>query len=190
MLLLDLRNAYLQIHIDKALWPFQTVIFRGQRFCLTWLGFGLNVVPLIMKFYIDAIISPDHTIKSATSAYVDDILINESLVPVLHVQQHFLDYGLVSKDLVRLRDRARGFGLQVWEKDSTLRWKRGSQIPEIPDGLTCRRVFSLCGKLVGHFPVCEWFRVAVVFIKHLATAVTKGWDDRIQNASVTYWQRF
>ena len=33
-----------------------------------------------------------------------------------HVQQHFLDYSLVSKDLVRLRDGARVLGLQVWEK--------------------------------------------------------------------------
>ena len=28
VLLLDLQNAYLQIYVDKALWPFQTVIFR------------------------------------------------------------------------------------------------------------------------------------------------------------------
>ena len=98
--LLDLQNAYLQIHVDKALWPFQTVIFRGQRFCLTQLGFGLNVAPFIMKSVIDAIVSQDHTIKSATSAYVDDILINENRVPASRVQQHFLDYGLVSKDPV------------------------------------------------------------------------------------------
>ena len=98
--LLDLRNEYLHIHVDKALWPFQTVIFRGQRFCLTRLGFGLNVVPLIMKFFIDAIVSQDYTIKSATSAYVDDIFINESLVPASHIQQYILDYGLVSKDPV------------------------------------------------------------------------------------------
>ena len=96
--LLDLQNVYLQIHINKALWPFQTVIFRGQRFCLTRLGFGLNVAPL-MKPVIDAIISEDHTIKSAMSAYVDDILINKNLVPVSRIQ-HFLDYSLVSKDPV------------------------------------------------------------------------------------------
>ena len=118
------------------------------------------MAPLIMKSVIDAIISQDHTIKSATLAYVDDILINENCVPVSHVQQHFLDYGLVSKDQVRLRDGARVLGLQVWEKDGTLRWKRGSQIPEIPNRLTRRRVFSLCGKLVGQFPVyvggSEW----------------------------------
>ena len=52
MSLLDLRNAYLQIHIDKVLWPFQTVIARGQRFCLTRLGFGLNVALLIRKSVI------------------------------------------------------------------------------------------------------------------------------------------
>ena len=33
----------------------------------------------------------------ATSAYIDDILINENQVPVLRVQ-HFLDHGLVSND--------------------------------------------------------------------------------------------
>ena len=185
MSLLDLRNAYFQIHVNKALWSFQKVVFRSQRFCLTWLGFGLNVAPLIMKSVIDAIISQDHTIKNATSAYVDDILLNESLVPASRVQ-HFLDYGLVSKDPVRLRDGARVLGLQVWEKDGFLQWKRGSQIPEIPDGLTRWHVFSLCGKLVGHFPVCGWLRVAIAFIKHLATAVTKGWNDRIKNASLSH----
>lgn len=44
--LLDLRNVYLQIHIDKALWPLETVIFKGKQFCLPHLGFGLNVAPL------------------------------------------------------------------------------------------------------------------------------------------------
>ena len=72
-----------------------------------------------------------------------------------------------------------------WEKDGTLRWKRGSEIPEISNRLTRRRIFSLCGKLVGHFPVCGWLRVAVAFIKRLATAVTKGWDDRTKNASLS-----
>ena len=81
------------------------------------------MAPLIRKSVIDAIESQDHTIKSATSAYVDDILINENRVPVSRVQQHFLDYGLVSKDPVLLRDGARVLGLQVWEKDGTLQWK-------------------------------------------------------------------
>ena len=52
------------------------------------------MAPLIMKSVIDAIVSQDHTIKSATSAYVDDILFNENRVPASRAQ-HFLDYGLV-----------------------------------------------------------------------------------------------
>ena len=110
-----------------------------------------------MKFFIDAIVSQDYTIKSATSAYVDDIFINESLVPASHIQQYILDYGLVSKDPVWLRDGV--LGLQVWEKYFNLWWKRGNQIPEIPDRLTRRLVISLCKKLVGHFPYVgdsEW----------------------------------
>ena len=31
---MDLRKAYLQIHIDKALWPFQTVIIKVSGFAL------------------------------------------------------------------------------------------------------------------------------------------------------------
>ena len=161
VLLLDLRNAYLQIHVDKALWPFQTVILRGQRFCLTRLGFGLNMAPLIMKSVIDAIIYQNHTIKRATLAYVD-----------------FQGSGATER-------RSQRLGLQVYEKVGTLRWKQGSQIPEIPNRLTRRRIFSLCGKLVGHFLVCGWLKVAVAFIKRLATAVTKGWDDRIKITSLS-----
>ena len=181
--LMDLRKAYLQIHVDEELWPFQTVLFKGQRFCLTRLGFGLNVAPLIMKSVIDAIISQDHTLKHAVSAYVDDIFINENLVSAVHVRQHFSDFGLVCKDPVRLKDGARVLGLQVWEERGTLRWKRGNKIPEIPDVLTRRCVFSLCGKLVSHFPVCGWLRVAVAFLKRLVTAATRGWDDEIKNPS-------
>ena len=38
-----------------------------------------------------------------------NIFINESLVPASRVQQHFLDYGLVSKDPVRLKCWLVGF---------------------------------------------------------------------------------
>ena len=40
---LDLRKAYLQVHVHRSLWPFQTVMVKGQRYCLTRMGFGLNV---------------------------------------------------------------------------------------------------------------------------------------------------
>ncbi len=41
--LLDLRKAYQQVRVSETMWPFQTVVFAGRRYCLTRLGFGLNV---------------------------------------------------------------------------------------------------------------------------------------------------
>ena len=40
--LLDLRRAYLQVHVHELLWPFQTVKVDGKRYCLTCLEFELN----------------------------------------------------------------------------------------------------------------------------------------------------
>ena len=65
--IVDLCRAYLQIHIDKSLWPFQTVKIKGQRYCLTHLGFGLNVAPQIMWSVVKAVIGQDETVSNATS---------------------------------------------------------------------------------------------------------------------------
>ena len=46
---LNLRRAYLQVWVHQLLWPFLTVIIKGWRYCLTWLGFGLNVASKIMS---------------------------------------------------------------------------------------------------------------------------------------------
>lgn len=46
---LDLCNAYLQLHVCEQLWSFQTMIVRDRRYFLTRLGFGLNIAPLVMK---------------------------------------------------------------------------------------------------------------------------------------------
>ena len=55
MALLDLRNTYLQLRIQETLWLFQTVIIKGRRYYLMRLGFGLNVVPLIMKVIVKTV---------------------------------------------------------------------------------------------------------------------------------------
>ena len=56
---------------------------------------------------------------------------------------------------------------------------------EIPDVLTRRTVFSYCGKMVGHYPVCGWLRVATAVIKRRANYVTEGWDDVIVDEEVS-----
>ena len=50
--LLDLRRAYLQVWLHKSLWAYQTVLVKGERYCLTRLGFGLYVAPVIIKYSV------------------------------------------------------------------------------------------------------------------------------------------
>ena len=54
---LDLRRAYLQVRVHKSLWPYQTVIFEGKRYCLSRMGFRLNVAPSITRAIVEAALS-------------------------------------------------------------------------------------------------------------------------------------
>ena len=133
--LLNLKRAFLQVRVQKTLWPFQTVKIGGQRYCRTRLGFGLNVAPLIMKAIVSAVLSQEE-------ASIDNIYVNEDVMPRLEC-----------KDPERLEDGARVLGLAVTMEHGKLRWKRESMVPDAPDIVTLWAVFSLCGRLVGHFPV-------------------------------------
>ena len=184
MAMVDLRRAYLQIRVHESLWSFQTVIFRGQRYCLTRLGFGLNVAPGVMKSVFTAVLTQDETVDRATSSYLDDIFVNEDVVSDQCVENHLLRYGLDCKPTERVADGARVLGLDVWGERGELRWKRNNAFAEVPDMLTRRSVFSFCGKLIGHLPVCGWLRVATAFMKRKANSSTSTWDEEIYDESL------
>ena len=173
MSLLDLRRAYLKVRVSESLWPFQIVMFAGKRYCLTKLGFGLNVAQQIMKAIINAVLSHEEKVKEGTSAYLDDIYVNEAKLAL---------FGSICKDPERLEDGARVLGLDVHGKQWSLRWRRGAALTEVPDALTRRGAFSLCGILVGNQTVCGWLHVANGIMKRRASMVTKGWDDEIADA--------
>ena len=122
-------------------------------------------------------LSQQETIKEGTSAYLDDIYVNEDVVSSSRVRSQLAKFGLICKDPERLEDGSCVLGLNVRQERGTLKWGRGTAVPEVPNIFTRRAVFSLCGKLVGHLPVCEWTRAATGTIKRRASAVTKGWDD-------------
>ena len=134
--MLDLRKAYLQLRVHQSLWSYQTVLFKGRRYCLTCMGFGLNVAPSIMQTIVDAILTKDKSIQWATSAYTDDVYVDESIVPVARVKEHLCSFGLLSKEPERLQDGARVLGLQVWGEDNSLYWRRGIKIPDMPRVVT------------------------------------------------------
>ena len=158
--LLDLKRAYLQVRVQKTLWPFQAAKIGGQRYCLTRLGFGLNVAPLIIKAIASAVLSQEEAVGHAASAYIDDIYVNEDVMPAIHVREHLARFGLECKDQERLEDGVRVLGFAVAIEHDKLRWKRGSRVPDAPDIVPRRAVFSLCRRLVGHFLICSRLRVA------------------------------
>ena len=184
--LLDLKKAFLQIHVEKALWPYQTVWYRGQRYALTRLGFGLSVASSVMQAVLDLAVAQDPRVSAAVSTYVDDILVDETKLPAARVAEHLQAYGLESKVPQRASDGARILGLRVWgEPDGDLRWSRDNQITDVPKPLTKRKVFSICGQLTSHYPVCGWLRPAASFVKRLANETASRWDDPIEENAVT-----
>ena len=55
----DLQKSYLQFRLKRQLRPYQTVMMRGQRLCLTRLGFGLNVAPMVLKVVAQTVLKQD-----------------------------------------------------------------------------------------------------------------------------------
>ena len=58
---LDLRCAYMQVHIDLSLWEYQKVIYKEEKYYLTRLGFGLNSSPKIMSSILGSVLNLDVT---------------------------------------------------------------------------------------------------------------------------------
>ena len=94
--IVDLKLDYLQIHVDKKLWWYQLVEYKGQIYCLTRLGFGLSSTPKIMTAVIKPVWTKDDVVKRATSSYTSDVLLEEAEVTVKKVRNHVNTYGLTS----------------------------------------------------------------------------------------------
>ncbi|KFD68668.1 hypothetical protein M514_03680 [Trichuris suis] len=95
--MVDLNKAYLQMRMDETLWPYQTVVFMGRTYCLTHMGFGLNVAPFAMTTLLNHVLSLDPDVRKGTSVYIDDILVNEDIVITHRAQRHLARYGLTCK---------------------------------------------------------------------------------------------
>ena len=180
----DLKRAYLQVHVEERLWPFQTVMIRGRRFCLTRLGFGLNIAPLVMKAVVRSVLEQDPEVQRAVLPYVDDLLVNEDVLSAERVVAHFAKYGLDCKPPERAVSGARLLGLRVKMEGGELQWARDNAVGAPPERVTRRAVFQWCGKLVAHLPVCGWLRPAVAWLKRRANQLTRTWDDITEDATL------
>jgi transposase InsO family protein len=175
--MLDLRKAYLQLHVDESLWKYQLVSFKGRIYHLTRLGFGLCSAPRIMSHILGKVLSLDPRIREATGFYLDDIIVNEDMVSAEQVSEHLSKYGLVAKPPQKL-ENSRVLGLQLKkEEGGDIGWSRGNTLPEVTFPITRRQLFSACGQLVGHYPVANWLRIACSYVKRQSEG--SKWDDPI-----------
>ena len=186
---IDLKKAFLQLHVDPALWTYQTVVVGERRYCLTRVGFGLSVAPLIMKAVVRTVLAQSPELARAVLPYADDLLVDESIVPADKVAQHFAAYGLACKPPERARATggARMLGLHVAEDtDKELQWTRDGDTPATPPTkLTRRTIFAWTGQLTSHVPVAGWLRPAAAWLKRTANRLSSDWDtvihdDRLQ----------
>ena len=164
------------IHIEKLLWLFQTVEIKGTCYCLTRLGFSLNVAPSIMTAIMCAI--RQHCPTSTTSLWMRTSCLprqskNTSISSGWRARNRSVD-GMEQKCLA--------CAWAVVRKESTggvVVTSRGFRLTSCVGAF-----FSVCGKLVGHFPVCGWLRVAGAAIKRRATSVLSRWDDGVRDATL------
>ncbi|KAG1671666.1 hypothetical protein GQR58_016346 [Nymphon striatum] len=181
--IVDLKSAYLQIHISENLWKYQVVKYKGVTYALTRLGFGLSCAPRIMTAILGKVLSMDERVRRGTDHYIDDIVVRESVLSAQELREHLARYGLESKAPEGL-DGGRVLGISLRKgSGGHLEMSRGMALSEIvmdQSRLTKRGLFSLCGRLVGHYPVAGWLRPCCSFLKRLGCG--GSWDEPVESS--------
>ncbi|XP_065186001.1 uncharacterized protein LOC135816829 [Sycon ciliatum] len=143
------------------------------------MAFGLSVAPKFMDVIVKWC-TRDH---DGVDNYVDDLYVPKPQTKA--VADTLERYGLRTKP-AEPANSARVLGLQLFTgQDCQTRWKRRDGVSLECGKLTKRGVFSWCGRLVSHYPVCSWLRPACSFLKRLACRDGGGWDDDVPNDVVT-----
>ena len=114
--------------------------------------------------------------KDATNSYIDDIMVDVMGIYTKEVVEHLKEFGLTAKSPESL-DGGVALGLKLMNKMGKLMFRRGNEIPETEGEISRWELFSICGKLLGHYPVAGWLRLACSYVKRRASAV--DWEDRV-----------
>lgn len=151
-----------------SLWPYQTLMIKGKRFCLTRLGFGLIV----------AAQSWSSSLPPCTHIEEWRRRIFTMCIPILACQDKI---GPVWVDVQRPR-MIKGHGsYPCFGQRKNLWFTRGSAIPNVTDIIDSAECLLIMRKLVEHHPLCGCLRVATRFIKRRTNKVKNGWDDQVDD---------
>ena len=145
---------------------------KEKTYCLTRLGFGLNVAPKIMAAVLKTVLKKGSKTKEATDLYIDDIMVDVMKISTKEVVEHLKGFGLTAKSPESL-DGGAALGLKLMNKTGNLMFRRGNKIPEREREISRWELFSICGKLLGHYPVAGWLRLACSYVKRRASGRTE-----------------
>ena len=171
--LLDIRKAYLQVHVAPSLLPYQVVLVDGQRYVMERMAFGLSIAPkfldIIVKWVLRDVVDADN--------YVDDIHVPRDRAA--EVSSQLAAFGFETKPAEPLPD-ARVLGLQLHSSATgEVLWTRRQGVDlSVPPTTTKRELFSWCGRALSHYPVCCWLRPACSFLKRLVSGQS-AWDKPV-----------
>ena len=168
--LLDIRKAYLQVHVAEHLQPYQLVLWKSEVYKMTRMCYGLAVAPKFMDLIVKWILRQHPEFDN----YVDDICVPKCITA--KVAEKLDQYGMPTKTPEPLMS-TRVLGLELTQRaDGSIQWCRRSDVDlTVPVNVTRRHVFSWCGKVTSHYPVCGWLRPACSLLKRMASVVD-GWD--------------
>ena len=181
--MLDLSNAFMQIHLHEDLRKYLTVKFKGKYYTVNRMPFGLAPSSKVMVSVIRHVLDSNDKISTACFPYIDDILVNENIVSVQEVKQLLTTFGLATKDPVPIED-SKALGIRIIKRNGVLHWSRGEKLPQsIPYSATKRDVFSVAGKMTSFFQVVGWLGLSTSYAKRQCTA--DRWNDPAGNHCIS-----
>jgi len=154
---------------------------NGEPYVMERMGFGLSIAP---KF-LDIILKWIFRRNAEVDNYVDDLHVPATQEAA--VVAELSRYGFTTKPAEPL-SQARVLGLQLkTASDGTIRWsRRDGQSVMVPQSPTKRQVFSWCGTVIGHYPICGWLRPACSYLKRMACDGGHGWDEVVPDVVQRY----
>ncbi|XP_067945155.1 uncharacterized protein [Watersipora subatra] len=147
----DLKFAYLQIHFSKDLWKYEVMGYKGVYYALTQLDFGLSCASRIMTSILKKVLALDERVHCDTDHYIDDIVVQESVLSAQKLRDYLARYGLDTKKPEAL-DRSWLLSVAL-QKDFSghLQMSRGtahSRYNLEPSALMRKELLSICGRVV------------------------------------------
>ena len=159
--LLDVKKAYMRIHVDRSLWPYQSVRVDGVPYHLTRLAFGLCSAPRILKKVLDYVLK-----GLPVATFRDDVFIpKEVLTAELRAEVirrlNLNGFPVKPPQVIGGEETCKVLGLRVNRVGDEIEWSRKDplSVDAFRNETKLRGIASAVGQLCAtSYPVLGWSR--------------------------------